>query len=68
MKILSWNIRGVGRKSFIQHVRELTRNYHPHILVFMETNIKSSKADCIIRKFNYPYFIEIPPYGLTGGL
>lgn len=34
MKILNWNIRGAGRKGFVQQVHELVRYYNPDILFF----------------------------------
>lgn len=68
MKILSSKSRGAGRKGFILQVHELIRNYHPDNLVVMETKINSTKANYIIKKFNYAYFVEIPPKGLARGL
>lgn len=44
MKILSWNVRGVGRKGFIQQVHELVSLYHPNLLFFMEMEVSSNKA------------------------
>lgn len=66
MKILNWNIRVAAHKGSIHQVRELIRNYHLDIL--METKINSIKANCIIKKFYYPYFIGIPPIWLVRSL
>lgn len=62
MKILSWNVRGVGRKVFIQQVHELVNLYLPKILLFMETKINLNRFENIKKKFkfNFPFFIELP--------
>lgn len=66
MKIIRRNIREAGRNGFVRRVCGLIRNYHPHILFFfMETKVNLDKAKFIIKKLNYPFFIEIPSIGLT---
>lgn len=37
MKIIMWNCRGALKPNFQSHVRELTRNHNPTVLVVMET-------------------------------
>lgn len=70
MKILSWNVKGVGCQGSIQHVRDLVNLYHSDILFFMETKVNSNKAMMIIKKLNFLFlfFIENLPKGFTGGL
>lgn len=67
MKILTWNIRGAGRKGFVHQVCKLIKNYHLDILVLLETKVNLEKSNLIIKRFNYPYFVEIF-HGLLGGL
>lgn len=61
MKIVSWNIRGVGRKRFVQQVHELVNLYHPNILFFVETKISSDRVKLIIKNLCFPFFFEVPP-------
>lgn len=48
MKILSWNIEGVGRKGFVNQVHEIVMNHHPNILVLMKAKLISKKASFIV--------------------
>lgn len=55
MKILCWNVRGVGRGDFIQQVREWVNFYHPDIISFMETKLNSNRVKMIIKNFNFNF-------------
>lgn len=59
MRILSWNIRGAGRKKFLAQLKHLVSCYMPDVLVLMETKVASSKASNIISKINFLNSIEI---------
>lgn len=47
MKIISWNVKGVGRKGFYSQVRLLISKYN---LDIMETRVNSNRARNIIEK------------------
>lgn len=47
MKIISWNVKGVGRKGFYSQVRFLISKYN---LDIMETRVNSNRARKIIEK------------------
>lgn len=38
MRLISWNVRGTGRKGFYSQVKFLSK-YTPDIMVFMETRV-----------------------------
>lgn len=65
MRILSWNIRGAGRKGFLAQLKHLVSCYMPDVLVLMETKVASSKASNIISKINFLNSIEIVPEGYS---
>lgn len=44
MKIIGWNMRGAGRKGFINQVKDLVFKYHLDIFVLMETKVNYNKA------------------------
>lgn len=70
MKIFSCNFRGASRRGVIYQVREFINDYHPDIIVLLETKMNSNRAKSIIQNFSlyFPFFIEIPLVGFTGGL
>lgn len=68
MKILSWNIRGAGKKGSLTQLKHVIDCNKPEVLVLMETRINSSKACKLISKTNFPNFVEIPPEGYSGGI
>lgn len=45
----------------------LIGTHNSDILFFMETKLNSYKANHMIRKLNFPFFIEIPTNGFAGG-
>lgn len=68
MRILSWNIRGTGRNSFLANIRHLISKYNLDILVLMETRVYSNRAQRIIRSINLLNFVEIQPEGFSCGI
>lgn len=40
MTIVSWNIRGVGRKGFLAHLKHLLSSYAPDIIALMENRVR----------------------------
>lgn len=41
MKLVSWNIRGAGRKGFLAHLKHLLSFHDPDIVVLMESRVNS---------------------------
>lgn len=44
MRIISWDIRGTGRKGFLAQLKHVIDMNKPDVLALMETKINSSKA------------------------
>lgn len=63
MKIISCNIKGVGRKGFYSQAKNLISNYKSNFLALKENRVNASKAHKKIKRINLPYFIEVPPEG-----
>jgi exonuclease III len=40
MKVVSWNVRGLGRVEKRKEVRNLVREKHPHIVCLQETKLQ----------------------------
>lgn len=49
MKILSWNIRGMGNLWSVRRIQQLLKDYRPHVNCFVETKLNVSKMKKICR-------------------
>lgn len=67
-RIISWNVRGIGRKGFLSQTKEISRLYESDIIILMETKVNSARVINIIKKSNFNNFKEISPIGLHGGI
>lgn len=55
---------GAGRKGFVNRYVKIVNLYHPDILFcFMKNKVNSARANVVITKFDFPFFIEITPIG-----
>ncbi|KAL1105033.1 hypothetical protein V6Z11_D04G106700 [Gossypium hirsutum] len=56
MKILSWNVRGLGSPQRVRRLRHLLKTCDPHIVFFMETKLCGIQME------------RVDPEGTRGGL
>ena len=68
MKIIVWNCRGALKPNFQSHVRELTRNHNPAVLVVMETRIRGDRAKEITDYLPFGGAIHMDTIGYAGGI
>lgn len=68
MKILSWNIRGLGSLCIIQKFRYVLKVYNPHIAFFMKTKISSRHMEKVRRSCGFFNGIDVGSDGSRGGL
>lgn len=68
MKILSWNVCGIGSPWSIRRIQQLLREYCPHVIFFIEAKLDENKMEKIHRKFGYFNGIDVPADGTRGGL
>lgn len=54
MKILAWNILGLGNKFSRDHLKNCIFNYNPDIIFLSETKSTIEKASFILRQMKYP--------------
>ena len=70
MKILFWNIRGLGGTGRRRQLVELCQQQNPHFVCFQETikdSFRPRELDSFAR--GYPFFLSwIPPRGHSRGL
>jgi hypothetical protein len=68
MKILAWNCRGLARGPTIRALRALIRNYRPDLLFLSETKVSSSHFQPSLFGLGFSAWLEVPLFGLQGGL
>lgn len=69
MKILSWNVRGIGNNKCLRNCREMFRNYKPDVLSLLETRCdESSVAEAFGNKLGFQQVSLLPSAGFAGGI
>ncbi|XP_060972669.1 uncharacterized protein LOC133038517 [Cannabis sativa] len=68
MKILSWNVRGLGKPSAFRHLRLLVKEQSPHVLFLMETKLGPNVISRFRNVLHFNNGLEVPRVGLGGGL
>lgn len=54
MKLISWNVKGAGKKGFYSQVKFLMSNDNPDVIVCIETSVNSNRVHKIIERINLP--------------
>lgn len=69
MKILSWKVRGMGRKGFRLQFKDIINCYSPELILLMETEVQPENTKDILKSFFLTFIISLNPYwGLLGGI
>ncbi|GMJ14117.1 hypothetical protein HRI_005080900 [Hibiscus trionum] len=68
MKIVCWNVRGLGKLRAVRRLRSKIRVVHPQILFLMETKVSAVHMEKIRRKCGFIHGLDIDADGSRGGL
>ncbi|GMI81993.1 hypothetical protein HRI_001868600 [Hibiscus trionum] len=68
MKLLSWNVRGLGKPRTVGRVKQKLRVESPSIIFFMETKVNEKKMARIRSRCGFPNGIDVGAVGRSGGL
>ncbi|KAA3488936.1 reverse transcriptase [Gossypium australe] len=68
MKILSWNVRGLGRLRMVNRLKNKLRAINPRILFLIETKLSAKKMEMVRLKCGFENGIDIGVMGSRGGL
>ncbi|KAL1105841.1 hypothetical protein V6Z11_D04G160800 [Gossypium hirsutum] len=68
MKLLSWNVRGLGRPRMVNRLRNKLQVLNPRILFLIETKLSSKRMEMVRLKCGYYNGIDIGAVGSRGGL
>ncbi|KAL9436888.1 hypothetical protein AB3S75_022853 [Citrus x aurantiifolia] len=68
MKILSWNIRGLGNPRMYLALKKILQVHSPHLVFLCETKLKTMRMNEVSRKLNYENCFAVSSIGKGGGL
>lgn len=68
MKLICWNIRGLGRPRTINQLNNKLRALNPRILFLIETKLSSKRMEQVRRKCGFCNGIDNDNVGSKGGL
>lgn len=68
MKIISWNVHGLGSPRTFRRIRHSLKTYDPHIVFFMETKLGRIQMERVRRRCGFVNGIEVDPERTKGGL
>ncbi|KAA3459012.1 reverse transcriptase [Gossypium australe] len=68
MKILSWNVRGLGRLQTVMRLKNKPRAINPRTLFLIETKLSAKKMEKVRLKCGFENGIDIGAMGSRGGL
>ncbi|KAH1047687.1 hypothetical protein J1N35_038471 [Gossypium stocksii] len=68
MKILSWNVRGLGQPRTVRRLKNKLRQIRPQILFLMEIKVTSRRTEVIRRQCGFINGIDVEAIGTRGGL
>ncbi|KAA3458060.1 reverse transcriptase [Gossypium australe] len=68
MKILSWNVRGLGQSRTVRLLKNKLRHIQPQILFLIETKVTSRKMESIRRRCGFMNGIDVDAIGWKEGI
>ncbi|KAA3469953.1 reverse transcriptase [Gossypium australe] len=68
MKIVCWNVRGLGNPRAVRRLRFLLKQHNPDMVFFMETKIEDKRMEGIRRRCGFVNGIDVGAEGSHGGL
>ncbi|GMJ14221.1 hypothetical protein HRI_005091300 [Hibiscus trionum] len=68
MKVISWNVRGLGTPRAVTRLKNSLRGHNPHILFLIETKITVRRMERVRHRCGFRYGIDVAANGSKGGL
>ncbi|XP_052485248.1 uncharacterized protein LOC128040512 [Gossypium raimondii] len=68
MKIIYWNVRGLGRPRAVRRLRFLLKQNNPQLVFFMETKVSGKRMEKIRRRCGFMNGIDVDATGSRGGI
>ncbi|GMJ06057.1 hypothetical protein HRI_004274900 [Hibiscus trionum] len=68
MKLLSWNVRGLGQSRTVNRLKNMLRDVNPAVVFLIETKLQSARMEGIRKLCGYNNGIDVASIGRSGGL
>ena len=68
MRIISWNVRGLGKNRTFREAQEVIREHKPQILFLCETKMTVQQMKKKSEQFCFPSCFAVGREGMSGGL
>ena len=68
MKIISWNVRGLGNDQTFREAQKILRLHRPQMMFLCETKLKFKQMVDKSKKLNFANCFTVDRSGLGGGL
>lgn len=68
MKILCWNVRGLGNPRVIRALRHEIKNGNPQIIFLSETKCDQKKVEAVKSVLKFECSFSVPSVGTSGGM
>lgn len=68
MKILCWNVWGLGGRRTVRHLWHVLKQYKPIMVFFMETKLDVKRMESVRRRCGFDFCFEIVTDGSKGGI
>ncbi|GMI89667.1 hypothetical protein HRI_002636000 [Hibiscus trionum] len=68
MKLISWNVRGLGKPRTVRRLRQKLKEADPMVIFLIETKLSRVKMKRVRRKCGYLCGIDVESQGRSGGL
>ncbi|KAE8734013.1 RNF181 protein [Hibiscus syriacus] len=68
MKILGWNVRGLGQPRMVRHLTHALRDVSPSVVFLIETKLQNHEMKTVRKGCGFPNGIEVPAVGLDRGI
>ena len=68
MKIVCWNVRGLGNPRTVRELKEVLRRYEPHVVFLSETRLTVKHSDVLKYKLHFSYLFSVTRNRFGGGL
>ncbi|GMJ08089.1 hypothetical protein HRI_004478100 [Hibiscus trionum] len=68
MKLLCWNVRGLGMPRTVRRLQQMLRDLNPSVVFLSETKLRSAQMAQVRRRCGFTKGIDVDAVGRSGGL
>ncbi|GMI66653.1 hypothetical protein HRI_000334600 [Hibiscus trionum] len=68
MKLICWNVRGLGMPRTVRRLQHMLRDINPSVVLLIETKLRSAQMAQVRRRCGFINGIDVDAVGRSGGL